>query len=141
MTPLVRECSASDTIVPVSRLREGAALVLALCSLLLGVLPWQGFVPAPATLPSIAPTLGTFVSSLWPILAGGALALLFARSELRFVGAPRTAVTVAAAARRTTVPFVDAAICIDSALRQWLAAGIALLLVAISLGAAIMAGR
>ena len=127
--------------VPVSRLREAAALVLALCSLLLGVLPWQGFVPAPATLPSIAPTLGTFVSSLWPILAGGALALLFARSELRFADMPRFALIVAAGARRTAIPLVDAAMRVDIALRQWLAAGLALLLVAILLGAAIMAGR
>ena len=126
---------------PVSRLREAAALVLALCSLLLGVLPWQGFVPAPAILPSIAPTFETFVSALWPILVGGALALLLARSELRFAGTPRFALIVAAGARRAAIPFVNAAMRVDAALRQWLAAGIALLVVAILLGAAIMAGR
>jgi multicomponent Na+:H+ antiporter subunit D len=126
---------------PVSRLREVAALVLALCSLLLGLLPWHEVMPVPTTLPSIAPTLETFVSVLWPVLVGGALALLFARSEVRLARVPRTAFTVVAAARRAAVPFVDAAMRVDRALRQWPAAGLALLLVAISLGAAIMAGR
>jgi multicomponent Na+:H+ antiporter subunit D len=126
---------------PVSRLREAAALVLALCSLLLGLLPWQGFVPAPVTLPSIAPTLETFVSALWPILAGGALALLLARCKLRFAGVPRTAFTVAGLVRRSAVPFVDLAILVDRTLQQWAPASLALLVVAILLGGAIMAGR
>jgi multicomponent Na+:H+ antiporter subunit D len=126
---------------PVSRLREAAALVLAVCSLLLGLLPWHDVVPVPTTLLSIAPTLETFVSALWPVLVGGALALLFARSEVRLARVPRTAFTVVAGARRAAVPFVDAAMRVDNTLRQWPAAGLALLLVAISLGAAIMAGR
>jgi multicomponent Na+:H+ antiporter subunit D len=125
----------------VSRLREAAALVLAVCSLLLGLLPWHDVVPVPTTLLSIAPTLETFVSALWPVLVGGALALLFARSEVRLARVPRTAFTVVAGARRAAVPFVDAAMRVDNTLRQWPAAGLALLLVAISLGAAIMAGR
>jgi hypothetical protein len=90
---------------------------------------------------SIAPTLETFVSTSWPILGGAALALLLARSEIRLTGMPRGAITVAENARRFAVPFVNVAMRVDHALRQWLAAGLALLVVAILLGAAIMTGR
>jgi multicomponent Na+:H+ antiporter subunit D len=122
---------------PVSRLREAAALVLALCSLLLGLLPWQEIIPAPTKLTSAVPPLEMFVSALWLILAGAALALLLARPVVRLTGMPRGAEN----ARRIAVPFINGAMRVDHALRQWLAAGLALLVVAISLGASIIAGR
>ncbi|HJZ33564.1 MAG TPA: proton-conducting transporter membrane subunit, partial [Hyphomicrobiaceae bacterium] len=62
--------------VPAARVREGSALVLALCSLLLGLFPWQGYLPVAQGAAPAPPALKAFSSSLWPVLGGVALAVL-----------------------------------------------------------------
>ena len=65
--------------VPVSRMSEAAALALALCSLLLGLIPWEAYLPVPAGAASSPLTLAALVTALWPILAGAVLAILLGR--------------------------------------------------------------
>jgi multicomponent Na+:H+ antiporter subunit D len=127
---------------PVSRSSEAAALALATCSLLLGFVRWDAYLPIPrVTLPNPF-ALGTLLAVLWPILGGAVLAILLGRwgppERLPFgrflvvrVGpAQRSALTVGRMIER-----------LDSRLRQWPAATVSLVLVAILLGAALLAAR
>ena len=76
---LAHMVAPGDASIPlrraVSRSQEIAALFLALCSLLLGLVPWQ---PYFADSPDLAPvplTVKSLSSLLWPILGGGLLAM------------------------------------------------------------------
>src|SRR5262249_10307502 len=124
--------------VPVSRIREAAALALALCSLLFGLVHWKAYLPAPnGTVPNPA-ALTVLWSVLWPLLGGGLLAILLGRWADR---PARISVLVAMVgpARRATLALDKAIELVDRMLRQWSAAGLALLVLAILFGVAMLA--
>ena len=75
---LVYNATADEPVtlrVSVAHMREAAVLTLALCSLLLGLFPWELYLPILAGTPSDTPMLATLAKALWPILAGGVLAI------------------------------------------------------------------
>jgi multicomponent Na+:H+ antiporter subunit D len=116
-------------------------LALALCSLLLGFVPWHAYLPvSPNALPNPL-TLGALSSALWPILLGGVVAILVGRWDPRFAGLPGVAVALVEPVRHTALVLVRCIVQVDGALRQWPAASLALLAVAIMFGAAMLAGR
>jgi multicomponent Na+:H+ antiporter subunit D len=127
----------------VSRGQETAALALALCSLLLGLVPWQPYLAVPAGALSSLLTLGTLSKLLWPVLGGGALAILLGRwgdvAARRSLG--NTLLAVIAPARCGALALGGALERIDAVLRQWPVAGLSLLLLAMLLGAAMLAAR
>lgn len=115
---------AREPVIPrvhVSLVTQGAALALAVCSLSLGLANWAVLLPDPHAVLSSSISAGSFTKLLWPLLAGLALALLFGRRGDR---PPR----LGAALERA-----------DLALRQWPAASLALLLLTIVFGAAMLA--
>jgi multicomponent Na+:H+ antiporter subunit D len=128
---------------PVPHIREAAALALALCSLLLGLVPWDAYLSIPAGTPSNPLSLKTLATTLWQILAGGVLAILLGRWAYRQVRAPlgEAVVAVVGPARRTALPLARVLERLDGTLRQWPAAGFSLLVVAIMFGAAMLAWR
>jgi multicomponent Na+:H+ antiporter subunit D len=127
--------------VPVPRMREAAALILALGSLLLGLIPWAGYLPVSSEAASVSLTLEMLSTSLWPILAGGVLAILLGRSAHRLAGVPEVVVAAVHRIRRPALALAAGLVQVDGSLRQWPAAGLSLLVVAIMFGAAILAGR
>ena len=129
--------------VPVPCIQESAALALALCSLLLALFPWEAFVSMPVKTPSDPSALEAFWTTLWPILAGGAIAVLMGRWGLQHARIPveKVVVAVVGPARRMALALAGWIERVDGTLRQWPIAGLALLAVAILLGAAMMAGR
>jgi formate hydrogenlyase subunit 3/multisubunit Na+/H+ antiporter MnhD subunit len=131
---------ASQTYVP--RTAEAAALVLALSSLLLGLFPWEASSVRHGTWTSPS-VLGALASAVWPILAGGILAMLLGRWRTGSAHAPRLKVIVALAgpARRAALALGGMLERIDHMARQWTAAGFSLLVLAILLGTAMLVGR
>jgi multicomponent Na+:H+ antiporter subunit D len=121
-------------VAPAARLSEAAALALALCSLLLGLAPWDTILESPLTIaPSIVPQI--LSSALWPLLGGAVLAVLFGRWG--YPPLPGGGLALISPARRAS----DVVEQLDRILRQWPAACICFLLVAMGLGAALYAGR
>jgi hypothetical protein len=130
----------------VPRVQELAALALALCSLLLGLIPWEGFLPLPNGLASKPFTLEAIFEVLWPILAGGVLAILLGRwgdrlTSISWLPKAEVVVAIVGRARRAALAFGVMLERIDGALQQWPAASLALLTVSILFGAAMLAGR
>jgi NADH:ubiquinone oxidoreductase subunit 5 (subunit L)/multisubunit Na+/H+ antiporter MnhA subunit len=129
--------------VRVSRIGEAAALALALCSLVLGLFRWDAYLSVPQDTLSDSFALKELAKTLWPILAGAVLAILLAHWGHRparvlfgnVLGAIIGPVRCTALAVGSTIERVD------GTLRQWPAAGLSLLAVAILLGAAIFAAR
>jgi multicomponent Na+:H+ antiporter subunit D len=80
---------------------------------------------------------------LWPILAGGVLAILLGRWGDRPVRAPfgKVVVAIVDPARRATLALGGLIERVDGILRQWTAAGLSLLALAILFGAAMLAAR
>jgi len=106
---------------PVGALPQCAALGLALGSLLLGLVHWQGGLALPGEPLSSPLTLDTAWKALWPLLAGAGVAWVFGRWGDR-------------------PPRLGAAIeWLDDALRQWPVAGVSLLLLTMMFGAAMYA--
>jgi multicomponent Na+:H+ antiporter subunit D len=127
-------------IASVPRLCEAAALTLALCSLLLGLVPWEAYLSVSSG--SISLTLDTLLSAAGTILGGGVLAVLLARWGSEPLGlVVGKMLVVAAPVRRITIAFAAVVERLDRALRQWPAATLSLLALAILFGAAILAGR
>ncbi len=134
---------ADQTVIlraPASRLAEASALILALCSVLLGLVPWEALLSASAGARSASFSLLGLSRALWPILAGGVLAVLLGRWGL----------PARASFGKAIVAIGDASRCatlgrwferIDGTLQQWPAATLSLLIVAIVLGAMLFAGR
>jgi multicomponent Na+:H+ antiporter subunit D len=129
--------------VPLPRIREAAALTLALCSLLLGLVPWGAYLSVPAGTLSNPLTLKAALSVFWPIVGGGALAILLGRWGHRLARVPLWEVVIAAIgpARRAALAFGRMFERTDGTLRQWPAAGFSLVVVAIMLGTAMLMGR
>jgi formate hydrogenlyase subunit 3/multisubunit Na+/H+ antiporter MnhD subunit len=118
----------------VSRMSEAAALVLALCSLLLGLVDWEPYlsIPADALSNPLAPK--ALAMALWPILAGAVLAILMGRWEQRLARAGK----VLEGARRAGLALGGMVERIDAMLRQWPAAGLALLVLILFFGMAML---
>jgi formate hydrogenlyase subunit 3/multisubunit Na+/H+ antiporter MnhD subunit len=127
--------------VCVPRYQEAAALVLALCSLLLGLVHWDAYLAVPHGTPSDPFALEALLKALWPILAGGVLAILLGRWGYRPARIPFGKVLAATVgpARRAALALGSIVERIDGMLRQWPAAGLSLLVLAILLGAAMLA--
>ena len=126
---------------PVPRARQATVLVLALLSLLLGLLPWHTYLPISAQALSNPLTFGALWSALWSILAGGMIAILIGRYEIRFAGIPDVLVALVDRARRTALVVTSGVMRVDGTLRQWPAAVLALLAVTVLLGIAMSMGR
>ena len=123
------------------RFGTAVALSLAVCSLLLGLVPWQKYLPVSAENESNLLTLPALLSSLWPIAAGAVLAILMGRGRLQRSGVPSVVAAIIDPARRAALAPARGLVRIDGTLRQWPAAGLALLGAAIMFGVAIIAGR
>jgi formate hydrogenlyase subunit 3/multisubunit Na+/H+ antiporter MnhD subunit len=122
--------------------QPAAALSLALCSLLLGLIPWEAWLPIPDGARSSSPIVGTLASALWTVLAGGALAVLLGRwRDWPERGAAHESVkAVIAPVRQTTFRLGRYLERIDQTLRTWPVAGTSLLMLVIVFGVAMLAG-
>jgi multicomponent Na+:H+ antiporter subunit D len=146
-TVLVHALAPSDkpmTVrVQVSRLREATALALALCSLLLGLVPWEWYLSVPPEIPSKFLTFRTAMASLWPILGGGVLAILLGNWGHRFKDRSFAKIVVAIVAplRRVTLALGRMIVRVDGILREWPAATVSLVILAILFGMALLAAR
>jgi multicomponent Na+:H+ antiporter subunit D len=122
-----------------SRGPQAAAFALALCSLLLGLFPWDSYLPVlRPTLPNPL-ALDTLFSALWPLVGGAVLVILLGRCGLP---APLgRAFVMPGPARRAGLGLGRLIEQVDGGLGQWPAASLSLLAVAILLGSALMAAR
>jgi formate hydrogenlyase subunit 3/multisubunit Na+/H+ antiporter MnhD subunit len=123
--------------------QEAAALSLALCSLLLGLVHWEAYLQVPLGTRSNLSILETLTSALWPVLVGGVLAILLGRwnnGPPRMLSRGPTGAIIGPV-RRRALRLGEALERADGILRQWPAAGLSLLVVAIVLGAAMLIGR
>src|SRR5262249_24369158 len=120
--------------------QEAAALALALCSLLLGLVHWEDYLPIPPSARSSPLDLAALAKALWPMLGGAALAILLGRWELRLArrSFPKILVVTVAPARHLALALGGKIETIDLALRQWPAAGVALLILVLLFGAAML---
>ena len=116
--------------------------MLALCSLLLGLVHWSAYLPVPQG--ALAKPLAlALLSAVWPILAGAVVAILLGRWGHRFAHVPLGKVPIAAvaAARRAALAAGNMIQRLDGMLRQWPAAGLSLLGLTILFGAAMLTAR
>jgi formate hydrogenlyase subunit 3/multisubunit Na+/H+ antiporter MnhD subunit len=129
-------------LVPVPWYQEAAALALALCSLLLGLVAWDAYLPVPHDTLLSPLSLGTLSTAFWPVLAGGVLAILLGRWR-DWPRAPLhgRAIAIAAPARRRALALGGIIERTDVILRQWPVAGLSLLLLSTALGASVLAAR
>ncbi|CCE06040.1 conserved membrane hypothetical protein [Bradyrhizobium sp. STM 3843] len=77
--------AAKEPITPDSsapRIRELATLALALCSLMLGLVPWEAYLSIPNGVPSDKFGIGALFKMLLPLLGGTGVAILLAPSKL-----------------------------------------------------------
>jgi formate hydrogenlyase subunit 3/multisubunit Na+/H+ antiporter MnhD subunit len=127
----------------VSRLGEAAALVLALCSLVLGLVHWQAYLVIPHDARSDPLSLDALVKTLWPILAGGVLAIVLGRWRNRLARTlfGKGLVPIVGLVRRTSLTLAGMIERVDGLLRQWPVAGLSLLVLAILFGAAMLEAR
>jgi multicomponent Na+:H+ antiporter subunit D len=124
--------------------QEVAALLLALCSLLLGLVHWEAYLPVPqGTRATSFSVLEALLSALWPVLGGCVLAILLGRWSDWTLRIPLRGLTevIVGQIRRSALTLGEAIERADVVLRQWLAAGLSLLALAIVLGAAMLVGR
>ena len=123
-----------------SRIREMAALALALCSLLLGLVPWEPYLPLPPGVASDGFGLGALAKSLPTILGGAVVAVLLGRWE-RLPGHSsrwKALMMVVGPARRIGLALSVSVERCDNVLRQWPTACIAVLTLAALFGASML---
>ena len=125
----------------VPRMQEAAALALAVCSLLLGLFPWEIYLPIPHNTPATRFDLAAVFKTMWPILAGGLLAILLGRWGHRPTRTPKMVVAIVSPTRGATLALGGLIERLDAALRQWTAAGLSLLALVILFGAAMLTAR
>jgi multicomponent Na+:H+ antiporter subunit D len=122
----------------IPRVSQTAALALALCSLLLGLLPWDTFVPTPVT-PSSPLAIETLSTALWPVIPGAALAILLGRWER---ASPfGHAIARLRPARRAGLALARLMERAEGMFRQWSIACLSFLVVVILFGAALTSAR
>ncbi|MCK1392469.1 proton-conducting transporter membrane subunit [Bradyrhizobium sp. 1] len=114
-----------------------AALALALCSLLLGLLPWEPYLPITYAAESKLFGVEALVKLLVTVFGGAALAILLSPwpHPLAFSAAGKTIMHLIAPLRRTCIGLGSLVETGDGVLRQWSTASISLLLVALLLAA------
>src|SRR5262249_53275235 len=125
---------------PVPRVGEAAALTLAVCSLLLGLVDWEPYLPAArATLSNRFGLDGVF-KALWPILGGAALAILLGRSGGRLARISFGDILVAIVGRTRRLGLAVGGLVerIDGVLRQWPAAAMSLVVLGLLFGTAML---
>ncbi|WP_309775631.1 complex I subunit 5 family protein [Nitrobacter vulgaris] len=126
---------------PTPLIRDAAPLVLALCSLLSGLVPWGPYLPIPHDIGSYLPSLGTLSKLLFPVLGGAILAILLSPwpHALGSSTARNTLATVVGPFRRGCLAFGTLVEKGNETLCQWPAASISLLLLALMFGALMLA--
>ncbi|MBW7961379.1 complex I subunit 5 family protein [Bradyrhizobium sp. BR 10261] len=114
-----------------------AALALALCSLLLGLVPWQPYLPIPYALESKLFGVEALVKLLTTVLGGAALAVLLGPWPHPLAGtmAWKDLTRVLGPVRRAGLRLGSLVERGDRVLRQWPAAGICMLAVTVLLAA------
>ncbi|MCP3371933.1 complex I subunit 5 family protein [Bradyrhizobium cajani] len=122
----------------VPRICDLAALVLALCSLLLGLMPWASYLPIPQGGMSNPLGIDALSKLLLPVLGGTVLAILL--SPWPHPLALNAVERMIAPLRRACLGFGRLVEAVDDVLRQWPAASMSLLLVALLLGTLMFAG-
>jgi NADH:ubiquinone oxidoreductase subunit 5 (subunit L)/multisubunit Na+/H+ antiporter MnhA subunit len=122
---------------PVPRRQEAAALVLALCSLSLGL---AGVGPALRDSASNPLAPSDLWTALWTVLGGGVVAILLGQRLPRVPGSGGV-VALVSPARPAAVALGRMLERADGVLRHWPVAGLSLLLLAIAFGAAMVLGR
>jgi multicomponent Na+:H+ antiporter subunit D len=129
--------------VRVPRIREVATLALALCSLLLGLAPWEWYLSVPAGTSSKPLAFEAVLKAFWPIVGGGVLAILLGHWGQRLAHLPfaKILVEMFGPARRTALALGRMIERVDGMLRQWQVAVVSLLVVAILFGTALLAAR
>jgi multicomponent Na+:H+ antiporter subunit D len=138
---LTHALAPSDTSIaltgPAPRLQDMAALVLALSSLLLGLVPWEPFLPVPYDSTSSLFGPGTLAKLLLPVLGGVVLAILLSPWPHPLAPSARwkVAIRVLDPFRRTCFAFGGLVERGNDVLCQWPAASISLLLLALLFGA------
>lgn len=110
----------------VLRIQEFAALLLALCSLFLGLFPWADYLSLPAENPANPFSWKALSTIAWTILAGSALAILIARWEWT-PGRVGSFFFWAIPIRRAALHLAKAFERLDRVTAHWPAAGICLL--------------
>lgn len=126
----------------VPRMQEAAALALALCSLVLALFPWERYLPVPRGTPVTPFDIGAVFKVLWPILAGGVLAILLGRwADRPRMPFANSVVAIIGPARRATLAVGGVIERLDGLLRQWTAAGLSLLALVVIFAAAMLAAR
>ncbi len=125
------------------RSRDLAALVLAICSLLLGLAPWGPYLPIPHDAASKLFGIDGLVKLLLPVLGGAALAILLSPwpHPLASSAAWKTLMKGLEPLRRTCLGFGSLVERGDGVLRHWSAAGISLLLLALAFAALMFAAN
>jgi NADH:ubiquinone oxidoreductase subunit 5 (subunit L)/multisubunit Na+/H+ antiporter MnhA subunit len=118
---------------PVPRIQEAAALALALCSLLLGLVPWEPYLAIPHGMPSNPFGPAALSKSLLTILGGAVMTILLGRPFANSMFWKALAVVVGPVRRASELLQR-----IDDILRDWPAAGISLLMLALLFGASML---
>ena len=123
--------------------RDLPALALALCSLLLGLMPWERYLPVPYGAASKLFGIDGLVKLLLPVLGGAALAILLSPGPLPVISSTlwKTLMRVVGLCRRSAIGFGERVEQGDVVLRQWSIACISLLLVALVLAALMFAAN
>jgi NADH:ubiquinone oxidoreductase subunit 5 (subunit L)/multisubunit Na+/H+ antiporter MnhA subunit len=129
--------------VPVPRGSEAPALVLALCSLLLGLFAWDAFLPIPHDHVTKPFDLASLADIVWPILAGAMLAILLGSWGNWPVpmAYEKALAAIAEPLRRAALKCGDTLERADATVRQWTAACLSLLVLGLLLSAAMLVGR
>lgn len=128
---------------PVPRIGEIAALALALCSLLLGLVPWGDYLPIPAGTAPNALSFKGAAAALPSIIGGGVLAILLGHWRPRPADMPFKKILAAMVGplRRAALVLAGPIERVDRAFREWPAVTLSLLLLIILFGVALAAGR
>ena len=127
--------------LPIMRVQEVAAFVLALCSLLLGLVPWETYLSVPLHASPNSLSFATLTKLLWPILGGAVLAVFLGRWGGRTAQMPlgKSLVIAVDPIRRHALPFSKMIELVDDVFQRWAVAAVSLLIVAILFGAAMLA--
>ncbi|WP_283848229.1 proton-conducting transporter membrane subunit [Bradyrhizobium sp. NAS80.1] len=138
---LAHALAASDKPIvlagPTSRIRDAAPLVLALCSLLLGLVPLRPYLPVPSDMTSPLFSPGILSKLLLPALGGAVIAILVSPwpHPLASSTSWKAMMTAAAPVRRGSLALGGLVERGNEVLCQWPAASMCLLLLALLLGA------
>jgi formate hydrogenlyase subunit 3/multisubunit Na+/H+ antiporter MnhD subunit len=128
---------------PTPRDQEVAALVLALCALFLGVVPWHAYLSIPTGDTTSFSALKVLATTFVLIVGGAVLAILLGRSgdELVRKSLGKGIAAMVRPARSAFLVFSRIVERADGILRQWPAATLSLLVVGILFGVALLIAR